>query len=291
MEPWYEICYCSTEARSGMTGIALLTGATGFVGRQVLRALVEHGVSVRVVVREGKQDQLSSLEGIESIALTKDIFNENADWWANICQDVDTVIHVAWYVEPGKYLQSEKNLDCLEGTLQMAKGSAQAGVRRFIGIGTCFEYQLSTDVLSVETPLQPLTPYAGAKAATFMALSQWLPLQGVQFAWCRLFYLYGEGEDAQRLVPYLRGRLAAQEAALLTSGRQIRDFLDVREAGRMIVKVALSEDQGPFNICSGVGITIRELAEKIADEYGRRDLLRFGARPENLIDPECVIGR
>ena len=143
-----------------MTGITLLTGATGFVGRQVLRALVEQGVSTRVVVREGKQHQLANLEGIESVFATIDIFNESADWWANVCQDVDTVIHVAWYVEPGEYLQSEKNLDCLVGTLQMAKGSAQAGVRRFIGIGTCIEYELSKGILSVETPLQPLTTYA-----------------------------------------------------------------------------------------------------------------------------------
>jgi dTDP-6-deoxy-L-talose 4-dehydrogenase (NAD+) len=37
-------------------------------------------------------------------------------------------------------------------------------------------------------------------------------------------------------------------------------------------------------------VTVRELAERIADEYGRRDLLRFGARPDNLVDPPCVVG-
>ena len=38
------------------------------------------------------------------------------------------------------------------------------------------------------------------------------------------------------------------------------------------------------------GSAVRELAEQIADEYGRRDLLKFGARPDNLIDPPCVVG-
>lgn len=273
-----------------MTGITLLTGATGFVGRQVLRALEVDGVRIRAVVRNGTQDRLATLDGIESIVTTPDLFAEDAQWWANVCKDIDMVIHIAWYAEPGKYLQSAKNLDCLMGTLQMAKGAAQAGVKRFIGVGTCFEYDLTGGILAVDTPLRPLTPYAGAKAAAFMALSQYLPQQGVEFAWCRLFYLHGEGEDSRRLVPYLRMTLAAGKTAELTSGSQIRDFLDVREAGQMIVKAALSDAQGPINICSGIPITVRQLAEQIADEYGRHELLKFGVRPDNLVDPGCVVG-
>lgn len=273
-----------------MTGTALLTGATGFVGRQVLRALAESGVRVRAVVRDKKQVELSALSDFETIVATPDLFAENADWWADVCKDIDTVIHVAWYAEPGKYLQSARNLDCLLGTLSLAKGAAQAKVRRFIGVGTCVEYDLTRGMLSVDTPLRPLTPYAGAKAAAFMALSQWLPQQSVEFAWCRLFYLYGEGEDARRLAPYLRAKLKAGEPAELSRGSQIRDFLDVREAGQMIVETALSSEQGAVNICSGIPITVRQFAEQIADEYGRRDLLKFGARPENFIDPPCVVG-
>jgi len=96
------------------------------------------------------------------------------------------VIHAAWYAEPGQYLQSSKNLDCLQGTLNMAKGAVQARVRRFVGIGTCFEYDLRQDMLSIETPLKPLTPYADAKAAAYMALSQWLPAQAVDFGYLLL---------------------------------------------------------------------------------------------------------
>lgn len=273
-----------------MKGIVLLTGATGFVGQHVLRALAENGAKVRLVVRDGKKGNLSTSEGVENVVTTPDLFAESADWWAAICNGIDTIIHVAWYAEPSKYIQSDKNIDCLTGTLQMAKGAAKAGVRRFIGIGTCAEYDLTAGMLSIETPLRPLTPYAGAKAAAFMALSQWLPPQGVEFAWCRLFYLYGEGEDARRLVPYLHEQLSVGKPAQLTSGSQIRDFLDVRNAAGMIVQTALSAEQGAVNVCSGIPITVKQLAEQIADKYGRRDLLNFGARPDNLIDPPRVVG-
>jgi dTDP-6-deoxy-L-talose 4-dehydrogenase (NAD+) len=268
----------------------LLTGASGFVGRQVLKALAKKNIKVRAVVRDGRQHELANQEYVESIVVTKDLFAEDANWWANVCKGVDTVIHVAWYVEPGNYLQSDKNIDCLIGTLQLAKGAAYAGVKRFIGIGTCFEYDLTDGLLSIHTELKPLTPYAATKAAAFTALSKCLPKYGLEFAWCRLFYLYGEGEDERRLVSYLRSKLAAGEPAQLTNGNQVRDFLDVRDAGKEIVEISLGNQKGPVNICSGIPVTVRQLAEKIANEYDRLDLLQFGARLENMIDPPYVVG-
>lgn len=272
-----------------MRKVVLLTGATGFVGRQIISALLKADVDLRLVVRKGNESRLLGA-GIAEILYTADLFSERAEWWASVCKGVDTVIHSAWYTEPSLYMQSPKNLDCLVGTLQMAAGCVQAGVRRFVGVGTCSEYDVSEGYLSTNTPLRPSTPYAGAKAAAYLALSTLLPQQGVEFAWGRLFYLYGEGEDARRFVPYLRAKLAAGEPAELSSGKQIRDYLNVRLAGEQIASLALSQTIGAINICSGKALTIRELAEQIADEYGRRDLLHFGARPDNYYDPPCIVG-
>lgn len=273
-----------------MKPLVLLTGATGFVGRQILRALRHKDIGIRLVVREGKYDQIDYIENIESIVVVRDLFAEAQSFWEKVCHGVDMVIHAAWYVEPGKYLQSSKNLDCLSGTLRLAKACVQIGVRRFIGLGTCFEYDISKGYLSVNTPLKPSTLYAAAKAATFFSLSQYFSMFDIEFCWCRLFYLYGENEDDRRLVPYLRKQLAAGEIAELTSGSQIRDFINVKDAGRMIVQTALSKQVGAVNICSGIPITVRQLAEQIADEFGRRDLLYFGVRPDNFMDPPCVVG-
>ena len=63
-------------------GLVLLTGATGFVGRQVLRALGERGCRVRPVMCEGKQGRLPRDYAIETIVASPDIFAESAAWWA-----------------------------------------------------------------------------------------------------------------------------------------------------------------------------------------------------------------
>ena len=135
-----------------------------------------------------------------------------------------------------------------------------------------------------------MTLYAATKAAAYMTLNQWFLMRKIQFIWCRLFYLYGEGEDQQRFVPYLRSKLKAGKIAELTTGNQIRDFLNVSDAGRLIIESALGDDEGPVNICSGIGVSVRDFAESIANEYGRVDLLKFGARQENLVDPPYIVG-
>ncbi|MBB3542287.1 MULTISPECIES: NAD(P)-dependent oxidoreductase [unclassified Rhizobium] len=270
-------------------GKVLITGASGFVGQHVLRTLVAQGTDLRVVLRPKAVEKLRDVEAIE-IVESPSPFSESEGWWKDTLAGIDTIIHLAWYAEPGKYLTAPENLDCLSGTLTMARAAAGVGVRRFVGIGTCFEYDVSFGKLSIDTPLKPLTPYAAAKAAAFMALSQWLPAQGVEFAWCRLFYLYGDGEDERRFVPYLKKSLEAGQRADLTEGRQVRDFMDVHDAAARICDVIFGKATGAINVCSGVPVTVRELAERIADQYGRRDLLNFGARPDNLVDPPVVLG-
>jgi dTDP-6-deoxy-L-talose 4-dehydrogenase (NAD+) len=268
----------------------LITGASGFVGRQVLKYLTTKDVLVTLVVREGKELLFANNPVVESIILTKDLFSETDDWWVNVLNRIDTIIHLAWYVEPGKYLDAPQNIDCLIGTLNLAKGATRAGVRRFIGVGTCFEYDLSTGTLTVETRLKPLTPYASAKAALYIALSSWLTEHSIEFSWCRLFYLYGEGEHEHRLAPYVHKQIQNEKIVELTSGKQIRDYLDVSEAGARIAEIALGIQTGSINICSGNPISVREFVEKIADGYGAKHLLKFDAIPDRANDPPFVVG-
>ena len=268
----------------------LVTGANGFVGRKIIRSLAKAKAAIVPVVRSGKESHVERVPGVVDVISTPDLFSENSDWWASRLNDIDMVIHVAWHVKHSDYLQSPKNLDCLIGTLNLGRGALQANVRRFVGIGTCFEYDLSPGLLTVNTPLKPMTPYAAAKASAYKMLSKWFELGSVEFVWCRLFYLFGEGQEQSRLVPYIRSRLEAGEPVELTTGQQFRDYLDVSDAADLIVETASKNCVGAVNVCSGKRQTVRSLAENIADEFERRDLLRFGSRPDSLVDPPCVVG-
>lgn len=274
-----------------MTAPILITGATGFVGRAVAENLVARGLPIRLVLRKGSSTKLNSSLSQLEIVETKDAFSEDYSWWAHTCAGARMVINLAWYVNPVDYLNSEKNLNCLTGTLEMVRGASTAGVTRIVGVGTCFEYDLGRgDLDALKTPLAPLTLYAASKVAAFQCLERWLEAKDIEFLWARIFYLHGTGEPATRLVPFLNSHLAAGREVPLSSGNQIRDFMDVDDAAALLTRAALSKTTGAFNICSGKGVTVRELAERIADEYGRRDLLRFGARPDKLVDPPRVVG-
>lgn len=267
-----------------------LTGATGFVGRQILRNLLGKDYSVRVLTRDPASLQGTSVDRRVQVLRTPDLFSESAARLEEMLDGSDSLVHAAWYAEPGSYLTSPQNLICLTGTLNLASAFARVGGKRFVGVGTCAEYDPSSGLLTTDTPLAPNTLYAACKASAYMVLRNFFHTREIGFAWCRIFYLYGEGEDKRRLVPYIRNRLEAQQEVLLSRGDQLRDFLDVREAGRMIAEVVVGPQEGAVNICSGRPLSVRDLAESIADEYGRRDLLRFGARAENQFDPPMVVG-
>lgn len=267
-----------------------LTGASGFVGRQILRILLERGCSVRVLVRDASGLTDVRAHGALEVVQTPDLFAEVAGRLEKLLEGSEVLVHAAWYGKPGEYLTSPVNLACLTGTINLAQAFAAIGGKRFVGVGTCAEYDSSEGLMTTDTPLAPSTLYAACKASAFQVLRLFLGAQTISFAWCRLFYLYGEGEDERRLVPYIRRQLRAGQEALLTRGNQVRDFLDVKDAARMIADVALGQQQGAVNICSGEAMTVRQLAERIADEHGRRDLLRFGARPDNIFDPPRVVG-
>ena len=268
----------------------LLTGASGFVGRQIAKALVARGHRLRLVLRPGGLGRSGLPDGTAEVVETADLFAEDADWWAEALIGIDMVIHAAWYVEPGKYLDSPRNIDCAVGSLAIAEGALRTGVRKFVGVGTCFEYRLPNATITETSELGPITLYAAAKLALYRMLEKRFAGTGTDFAWARLFYLYGEGEHPARLFPTLHSKLSAGEPMMLSAGDKIRDFLDVVEAGRLIATLAETDQIGIANICSGKPVTIREIAEEIADLYGRRDLLTFGTATVHPRDPAAVAG-
>jgi nucleoside-diphosphate-sugar epimerase len=263
----------------------LLTGATGFIGARVAHALVEAGAEVLAVVLPGDTHRLSALPGVSFVE--GDLLRPGGMDQA-VRAGADTCVHAAWYAEPGKYLSAPVNVDLAQASTHFAAALAKAGCRRFVGVGTCFEYDTDVGYLAETTPLAPRHLYSAAKVATFTMIRQIVAGTPMSFAWARVFYLYGPGEHPKRLVPAVMDALLRGDEARVTPGGQIRDFLHVDDVASALRAVASSDVQGPVNIGSGEPVTVAAIVEKIGAILGRTDLIRLGAQEYSPGDPMFV---
>jgi dTDP-6-deoxy-L-talose 4-dehydrogenase (NAD+) len=268
----------------------LLTGSTGFVGRNIAKNLLKNDVSLSVVVRKKNKHKLNEFPSLKNVFYTDNLFLESKDWWKEVCQNIDVVIHAAWYTQHDDYLDSLFNLECLSGSLNLSLGAIEANIRKFIGIGTCFEYAPSIDPLTVESSLGPFTLYGAAKTSLYLTLTKLFKNNSIPFAWARLFYLHGEGEDPNKLTSVIRRKLELNKKIEILSGEEIRDYLDVKIAGRMIATLALSEQVGAVNICSGLPVSIKELSLNIASEQGKKHLIDILASNNEKTNTSKIVG-
>jgi nucleoside-diphosphate-sugar epimerase len=263
-----------------------VTGATGFVGAQVVRALALRGHEVHAVTRPTSDRR--GLAGLSGVRLIEADFSTEAGRAAIAAVRPDACVHAAWYAEPGKYLSSPLNVDLMHASLSLANTLAASGCRRFVGVGTCFEYDTDAGYLSEATRLAPAHLYSAAKAGTYLVLTQLGAATGMQVCWARLFYLYGPGEYPQRLVASVTRALLRGDEARSTPGQQVRDFLHVEDAGAAIGAVLESNLVGPVNVASGQPVTVASIVRQIADACGRPELVRLGALEYSRGDPKFI---
>jgi nucleoside-diphosphate-sugar epimerase len=256
----------------------LVTGAAGFIGSHIARQLVREGHEVHALVRPQTdlwriEDILDSLRVVQGDLLDPSFILHSPSF--------EACIHLAWYVEPGKYLHSPLNKDWVEASLRLARHLKDTGCRRFLAAGTCFEYATSKPPQSESTPTTPSTVYVQSKLELFRALQS----IGMDFAWVRFFYQYGPYEDPRRLMPVIINLLRRGEEAKLVPGDRIRDYLHIEDVASAVCAVAQSQLTGPVNIGSGVLVTVRDIALKIGELLDRVDLIKLGALPWSPTEP------
>ncbi|MDA9966259.1 NAD-dependent epimerase/dehydratase family protein [Gammaproteobacteria bacterium] len=110
-----------------------MTGAPGFVGKQVLKSLESSNIQITLILRSTHKDFYINNKSIKSVIYTDNVFDEKPIWWEEACKNIDIFINLAWYAEPGKYLDSPLNTDCYNGTVSMIKGASKAGIKKFVG--------------------------------------------------------------------------------------------------------------------------------------------------------------
>lgn len=178
----------------------------------------------------------------------------------------------------------------VQESLSLWLRASEAGVRRFIICGSCFEYGRSGEVfdfIPVDAPLMPTGPYHASKAAASMAALAFAVERKVELEILRPFHVFGEGEASGRFWPALRLAALSGMDFPMTFGEQIRDFVPVgMVAERFLESVesaAISSGKPRIrNVGTGRPQTLRQFAERCWLEWGATGRLLFGEIPYRL---------
>jgi nucleoside-diphosphate-sugar epimerase len=201
----------------------------------------------------------------------------------------EILVHLAWYAEHGKFWTSVENVRWVEASLALLREFAATGGRRVVMAGTCAEYEWSRPIYPETATLAPATLYGAAKHGTHVVARALCEQLDIELAWGRLFFLYGPYESEERFVPSIVVRLLRNEAAPMTAGTQVRDFLHSADAGAAFASLAGSDLSGAVNVASGDGESLRSIAQKIANRVGRKELLRVAALPASQNEPPSLV--
>lgn len=253
----------------------LLTGASGFIGRQAIRPLLAHGYEVYTVSRYPIGDRL---QGVKPSPC--DLLNHS-----QTSQLIETIkpshlLHFAWYVVPGKCWTAAENLDWVAASLHLLQQFVKQGGKRAVMAGSCAEYdwhQGDGICRENQTLLKPSTLYGTCKLALYQIVEAYARQTSLSCAWGRIFHLYGPHEYSSRLVSYVIQNLLSKELARCSQGNQVRDFLHVADVAEAFVALLESDVQGAINIASGQAITLKEVIDQIADKLNAKDLVHYGA--------------
>lgn len=268
----------------------ILTGASGFIGRPCIEQLLEAGYTVHALYHnENRTAPLPTREGlhwhqVDLLADQKTV--------ASVIRPLKAshMLHLAWYAEPGKFWDSRLNWDWLRASVQLLKVFTESGGSRFVGAGTCAEYDWTgPGTLSEVSPLNAATLYGQCKTSLFQTAQQNATMSGVEFAWGRIFWLYGPGEDRSRLVPYVINALLNDEQAHCSKGTQLRDFMYVNDVARAFATLLNSNVQGAVNIGSGQAMSVKSLTQSIAKMIDKEHLLKLGGLPNEKEEAPMVV--
>jgi nucleoside-diphosphate-sugar epimerase len=262
----------------------LVTGASGFIGMHTLAPLLARGYEVHAVYSRRRGDT-SDVRWIQA-----DLLDPTAIAATLATVKPDSLLHLAWYVEPGKMINDASNLNWVQSSLELVRRFREHGGQRCVIVGSCYEYDWRFGYCSETlTPRVPNTFYGAAKNGLHDTFSAYCNATGLSGAWGRVFFLYGPHENPRRLVSSVVCSLLKGEQAPSSHGEQIRDYLHAQDVADGLVALLASERVGAYNIASGRAVTLRAIIERIGALTGRPELLRIGAIPARANDMPLVV--
>lgn len=255
-----------------------VTGAGGYVGRHVVRALVEFGHEVVAIGR----DTYSAGDMIDGVDYrSMDIFDEGVHTFERIGSP-DVCIHLAW--EAGFNHQDPSHIGNALKHYRFVERLISGGLKHIAVAGSMHEIGYHVGEVDAQTPTNPLNPYGVAKNFLRQALSLLCEKHGIDWKWLRMYYIVGDDTRNNSIFAKLLAAEAENKPTFpLNSGEMLYDFIEVGRLGRQIALVSTQEAyRGVINCCSGQPVALRTAVERfIADRQLsiRPEYNKFPRRP------------
>ncbi len=269
--------------------LAMVLGASGFIGRWVARALVDGGARVCAVVRDRElAERVLGRFGFESEIEVLDLghFADVSRLIARVRPEI--IFNLAGYgVDPAE-VDSEAACRINAGLLEVLCEALAAFPSRdwpgqvLVHAGSAAEYgTIGGDLSEISTP-RPTSLYGKSKLSGTLLMARCAERLGLGAIVARLFTVYGPGENPHRLLPSLLEAARTGEPLALTAGRQQRDFTYVADVAEGLLRLGLAKSGSGevINLATGRLTSVREFTEVAARILGiGRDRLRTGALP------------
>ena len=270
-----------------MTNRLLLTGANGFLGQAFARTAAP---GMEIVTVSGCRHAVAD-------GLTLDL--RDKDSVRAVIREIRPT-HVMNFASLGVTRDTSTLADLLAvntiGALNLVEALTEEGLfAHMVLFGTAYEYADSSERLDESARLDPQSPYAISKTTLHYALRQYNGIAPLTFL--RLFNVFGVGEPAERLIPFIARKARTGEEIPLTGGEQQRDFMFVDDLIAILhrlvaLPVASSAGLRTINVGTGEGTSLRTfigLVAKALERQGLAPKLKFGALPYRKQDPmRCV---
>jgi GDP-4-dehydro-6-deoxy-D-mannose reductase len=270
----------------------LVTGADGFVGRYLVRGLLQQGADVAAVVRPGVTADAFATSGTlapERIhTVEADLLDPEAPArLAGVAPDA--VVHLA-AVASGAEARAEPLAAWrvnVMGTLALLEAlAAGASMPRVLLVSTAEVYGAGQGRRGEDDPVRPLSPYAASKAAAEIGAAEVAHRTGLPIVVARPFPHTGVGQTASYVVPAFLDRLAeaqrsGQETIPVGNLAPVRDLLDVRDVVAAYLGLLQQGRPGEsYNVARGEGVSIRQVFDALAE--------RLGVEIRPVEDPDLV---
>lgn len=242
-----------------------VTGASGFIGRHVTRAIIEGGHDPIIMLRPSS----AIPPGMESLACIRhDLGGDPGNVFKSLGKP-DLLIHMAWGGLPN-YRSLHHIASELPAQFRFLHSMIEAGLPKLVVTGTCFEYGMQYGPLDEDIPARPDNPYGYAKSALLTMLGMLHRETPFDLTWARLFYLFGEGQAESSLFRQLHRAAAAGDATFpMSGGEQLRDFMPIGQFRDEFIRLSLAPGgHGVVNLCTGSPVSVRRLVEQWIEENG-----------------------